>query len=495
MLILSISTLFILAICSLIHSERPHVQATREGIGLEQQLNKLIDSESDLKGALSGISIRNATTGEIFYSRIGDTRLKPASNLKLFTAAAALSVLGADYTFSTEVLTDGEVKKKLLDGNLYVKGKGDPTLLKADFDQMAMDLKTLGINSIKGNLIGDDTWYDDIRHSRDMNWSDETYYYGAQISALTASPDEDYDAGTVIVKVSPSEVEGEKPSIILQPATKYVELINHATTVESNGKKEITIERMHGTNTIFVEGTIPKNVRSTREWIAVWEPTLYTLELFKQSLEENGIQINGSLKSAATPINAQILKSYQSQPLSELLIPFMKLSNNVHGEILVKEMGRIVKGEGSWEKGLEVLESELAKFGVQTDTIELRDGSGISHINLVPPNELTSLLFSIQKEAWFDHFLHSLPVSGAPERMIGGTLRNRMLNSPAQWQVKAKTGTIASVSSLSGYVDTRSGERLIFSIILNNLLDHSKGKLIEDKIAVILAEHKNELDW
>ena len=487
-LILSISTLFILAICSLIHSERPHVQATREGIGLEQQLNKLIDSESDLKGALSGISIRNAATGEILYSRMGDTRLKPASNLKLFTAVAALSVLGADYTFSTEVLTDGEVKNKLLDGNLYVKGKGDPTLLKADFDQMARDLKTLGINRIKGNLIGDDTWYDDIRHSRDMNWSDETYYYGAQISALTASPDEDYDAGTMIVEVKPGADIGKKPSIVLHPRTKYVEINNQASTVEEDGENKITIKRVHGKNTIIVEGTIPKNVKSKKEWVAVWEPTPYALDLFKQSLEECGIHLEGSVKTASTPMNAQVLKKYQSQPLSELLLPFMKLSNNTLGEILVKEMGKVAKGEGSWDKGLEVLTSELTKLGVNTDTIELRDGSGISHINLVPPNEITSLLFSVQKEAWFDHFLYSLPVSGSPERMIGGTLRNRMLNSPAQWQVRAKTGTIASVSSLSGFVETMSGERLIFSIILNNLMNDAKGKMIEDKIAVILAE-------
>ncbi|KOP82536.1 D-alanyl-D-alanine carboxypeptidase/D-alanyl-D-alanine-endopeptidase [Cytobacillus solani] len=487
-LILSISIMFILAICSLIHSKQLPVQAIEDSIGLEQKLNNLIHSEPDLKGALTGISVRNAATGEILYSQMGETRLKPASNLKLFTAAAALSILGADYTFQTEILTDGEVKKNILSGNLYVRGKGDPTLLKANFDQMAKDIKSLGIIEIKGDLIGDDTWYDDVRYSRDMNWSDETYYYGAQISALTVSPDEDFDAGTVIVEVKPGTEIGKEPSIDLQPTTEYVEIINHAKTVGSDEEKTITIERIHGTNTIIVEGTIPEKAKSKKEWIAVWEPTHFALELFKQTLEENGIQVDGSQRFAATPMNASILKSYQSKPLSELLIPFMKLSNNVHGEVLVKEMGRVVKGEGSWEKGLEVLASELSELGVRTNTIELRDGSGISHINLVPPNEITSLLFAVQKERWFNHFLHSLPVSGAPERMIGGTLRNRMLNSPAQWQVRAKTGSIASVSSLSGYVDTKSGERLIFSIILNNLLNDAKGKLIEDKIALVLAE-------
>lgn len=485
---LSLSIMFIVGIGALIYTERPTVQAIDKSFELKQQVDQLVASEADLNGALAGISIRNAATGEILYSRMGDIRLKPASNLKLFTAAAALSVLGADYTFKTELLSNGKVMKNILNGNLYIRGKGDPTLLKTDFDQMAKDLKAKGINEIKGDLIGDDTWYDDVRYSRDMNWSDESYYYGAQISALTASPDEDYDAGTVVVEVKPGNEIGDKASISLQPKTSYVEIINHASTVEADGDKNITIERRHGTNTIIVEGTIPKKARSTKEWIAVWEPAHYTLELFKQSLAEYGIHVNGRQKAASTPLNAQILNSYQSPTLSELLLPFMKLSNNVHGEILVKEMGRVVKGEGSWEKGLEVVKSEISKFGVKADSIEFRDGSGISHINLVPPNEITSLLYAIQKETWFDDFLQSLPVSGAPERKMGGTLRNRMLNSPAQWQVKAKTGSIASVSSLSGYVDTQSGERLIFSIILNNLLDEAKGKIIEDKIAEILAE-------
>lgn len=480
--------MFIIAICSLINSERFPARATDASIGLEQQLNHLINSEPDLKGGLAGISIRNAKTSEILYSRMGDVRLKPASNLKLFTAAAALSVLGPNYTFSTEILTDGQVKKNILNGNLYLRGKGDPTLLKSNFDKIARDIKALGINKIQGDLIGDDTWYDDVRYSRDMNWNDETYYYGAQISALTASPDEDYDAGTVIVEVKPGNDIGKKPSIILQPKTDYVEIINHAITGESDEEKNITIERTHGTNTIIVKGMIPKDTKSAREWVAVWEPTYYAIDLFKQSLEEYGIHVDGRIRTDSAPINAQMLKSYQSQPLSELLLPFMKLSNNGHGETLIKEMGRVVKGEGSWEKGLEVVESEISKLGVHTETIEIRDGSGISHINLIPPNEITSLLFAVQKERWFNQFFYSLPVSGAPERMIGGTLRDRMLNSPAQWQVRAKTGSIASVSSLSGYVDTNSGERLIFSIILNNLLNDAKGKRIEDKIAVILAE-------
>ncbi|MET3695701.1 D-alanyl-D-alanine carboxypeptidase/D-alanyl-D-alanine-endopeptidase (penicillin-binding protein 4) [Bacillus oleivorans] len=455
---------------------------------ITQRLNQYLQNEPKLRGAIAGISIRSRETGEILYEHHSDIRLRPASNLKLFTSAAALSVLGEDYTFETDVLTDGELEGEVLKGNLYLRGKGDPTLLPKDIDLFAKTLREQGIREIQGDLIGDDTWYDNIRYSVDLTWTDETFYYGAQVSALTISPSEDYDTGTVLVTIKPGKI-GEQPTLSLDPDTDYVKIVNQAVTVAAGSDVETDIEpeREHGGNTIYIKGTIPENTPEEKIWVAVWEPTEYALALFRQSLKKYGIELKGNLKIGETTKKTKVLTNHTSIPLKELLIPFMKLSNNGHGEMLVKEMGKVVYGEGSWDKGLEVLREELEKLGVNTSTLVLRDGSGISHVNLIPAHEVSQLLFSVQSQPWFPAFLQSLPIGGEKERMVGGTLRERMGTNELQGKIKAKTGTIETVSSLSGYIDTKNGEQWIFSVILNNLLDSELGKQVEDEIVEILV--------
>ncbi|WP_052404797.1 D-alanyl-D-alanine carboxypeptidase/D-alanyl-D-alanine endopeptidase [Bacillus rubiinfantis] len=452
-----------------------------------EELAKIIKKDPALQGATVGVSIRNASNGQIIYQHQGNLRLRPASNMKLLTAAAALKVLGENYTFSTEVVTDGKVKGKRLRGNLYLRGKGDPTLLVKDFDVLAIRLKSAGIEKIQGDLLGDDTWYDDVRYAIDVPWSDETTYYGAQISALSASPTADYDAGTINVNVQANKVIGKRPLVKLTPNTNYVTIVNAATTTDQKEKTNITIKRTHGSNTIHITGTIPVHSKEISEGTAVWNPSTYALKLFQQSLIKQGIELTGSLKMAAVPKNGNIILKRNSIPLKELLVPFMKLSNNTHGEILVKEMGKTTSSEGSWDAGLAVLNSVLAQWGLNTKSILIRDGSGISHVTGIPANEISQLLYAVQEEKWFPVYLNSLPVAGIPEKLIGGSLRYRMNTPDLLGKVRAKTGTLSTVSSLSGYVTTRSGKTLIFSILINNLLDEKQGKRIEDQLVSIIA--------
>lgn len=459
------------------------------GSSFDQQLLHLLANKK-LSGAISGISIRKAVTGEVIYERGGDIRLRPASNMKLLTAAAALETLGQNYVFTTELYTDGVINGDVLTGNLYIKGKGDPTLLQSDLDTLATMIKNKGIKTIVGDVIGDDSWYDHERYSADMIWSDESEYYGAAISALTIAPNQDYDSATVIVDVAPGMNVGEGTTVEVKPHTDYLKIVNLAKTVSADGKKELKIIREHRSNTITITGTIPVKSSRMRQWVALWEPTVYTTHVFKNALLAQGIQQVGIVKAGKVPNQAKRLATHDSMPLAQLLIPFMKLSNNAHAEHLVKEMGKVIYDEGSWGTGLKVIESTAQSLGMNTASLKLRDGSGISQINLISANELTKLLYAVQDKGWYPAFVHSLPVAGASDRFVGGTLRNRMKSTFASGNVQAKTGTLTATSALSGYVTTKSGERFIFSILFNNFVDGDSITKIQDDIVILLAEQE-----
>jgi len=318
------------------------------------------------------------------------------------------------------------------------------------------------------------------------------YYYGSQVSALTLSPNTDYDTGTVIVEVLPAAKTGAAAVVTVSPETGYVTIVNRAVTGSKGDQSTIKVEREHGTNRIIVEGTIPLEGSASRTWVSVWEPTGYVLDVFRRALNAEGISVEGILSeplTGITPDGATLLASKESAPLRDILIPFMKLSNNGIAEMLTKEMGRIVYNEGSWERGLQVIRDTVAQFGMDPRRILLRDGSGMSHLTMIPSDQLSMLLYSVQKADWYPLFEQSLPVAGASDRMTGGTLRWRLLGTAAQGKVKAKTGSLNTVSSLAGYVTTRDGEKLIFSILINNYLVNSV-RPIEDAIVVELAKLK-----
>lgn len=466
------------------------------GVENKQPISGILDTtkveeillDTRLEGATTAISIRQASNGEIIYAHLGDVRVRPASVMKLLTGAAALEALDEKHTFKTELYTDGEVKNGILQGSLYIRGQGDPTLKEEDLNQFVAQLKTIGIKGIDGDIYGDDSWYDADRLSQDLNWSDESNYTGAQVSALTVSPNEDYDAGTVIVEVYPAATVGDAATIRTVPETDYIEIVNKTETTKKDSTNQIKVERAHGSNRIAVSGTIPLGFKKARAWASVWEPTDYVLSLLKKNLTSEGIYIvpTSQMSRKKVPEGATLLASKESMPLKELFIPFMKLSNNGHGEVLVKEMGRVMGGEGSWYKGLSVMGKTLAQMGIDMESLLLRDGSGMSHKTLVTANEVTKLLHIVQTKSWYPTFSHSLPVAGHDERLVGGTLRYRMKGTVAEGHVTAKTGTLNGVTSLSGYVQTKNSGELIFSIIVNNHLDETTDTVI-DQLAVEIA--------
>ena len=451
---------------------------------LRLDLDAILD-QPGIADAHASVQVRTAT-GDTLYDREGGERLLPASNAKLFSSTAALEVLGTDHRFTTSVLTDAERRGSVLRGDLYLRGQGDPTLLAGDYDALAAKVAAEGVERVSGRLVADDTWYDTTRLGNSWGWDDEPYYYSGQVSALTVSPNQDYDAGTVIVEVRPGAKAGDKPALSLVPATGYVHVVNDATT-KASGSTTISVEREHGTNTINVTGAIAVGAGVSQDWATVWEPTGYAADVFRRALARHGVRVSGRTSYAATPGDATLLASHDSMPLAELLVPFLKLSNNGHAEVLVKEMGRKAAGEGTWSAGLAAEADALDGLGVDTGALRLVDGSGLSRQDFVPPTQVTNLLVGARGRPWFDTWYAALPIAGESDRFVGGTLRSRMVGTAAAGNVHAKTGSLTAVSALSGYVTSADGEPLVFSVLQNYYLGVN-AKQVEDQIAIRLAE-------
>lgn len=440
-----------------------------------------------LRGAEVGLVVRDADTGATVFDNGGGQQLLPASNAKLLTSTAALDVLGPDYKFSTSVLADGRRTGPVQNGDLYLKGTGDPTMLGPDYDALAAKVAARGVRLVHGDLVADDTWFDSTRLGTGWSWDDEPYYYSGQISALTMAPDTDYDAGSVIVTITPAKA-GKAPKLTVTPDNGTLKIVNTATTGAAGSDTSVSVDRDHGTNTIRVTGTIAADADPDEEWVTVWNPTAYVAQLFRNALARHGVHVLGKTEFRATPAGAKAVTSHESMPLSRLLTPFLKLSNNMHAEILTKAIGRAKSGEGSWDAGIAGIKADLPSLGLDPAALRLVDGSGLSRMDSVTAAELCDLLRAARSKPWFDAWYQALPIAGNPDRAIGGTLRNRMKNTAAANNLHGKTGSLTGVSSLSGYVTAANGEHFVFSMLSNNYLGGAPTG-IQDAVGVRLAEN------
>ncbi|WP_055696680.1 D-alanyl-D-alanine carboxypeptidase/D-alanyl-D-alanine endopeptidase [Streptomyces silaceus] len=455
--------------------------------GLPEAIDAVL-GDPRMEGGVASVVVADAASGDVLYQHRSSGRLMPASNTKLLTSAAAMELLGPDHRFTTDVLSDGKRQGSVLRGDLYLRGTGDPTTLAKDYDQLAAKIADSGVRKVSGRLVADDTRFDAKRIGDYWSGDDESAYYAAQISALSVAPDTDYDTGTVIVEVAPGAKAGDKPRVTVTPKTDYVDIDLRATTVAEGGTDAITVERQHGKNTITVSGTVPVGGDTTKEWATVWEPTGYAAAVFRDALAAHGVKVSGPTRTGvATPKGARQLASHDSMPLKELMVPFMKLSNNMHAESLTKAMGYKATGRpGSWDDGIAAIGGYLKTADVDPGKIRQVDGSGLSRKDNVAAEQYIKLLRSVKGEPWFADWYASLPVACAPGKFAGGTLRTRMCGTPAALNVHAKTGTLTGASALSGYVKDKDGRELVFSIILNNYMPASV-KALEDAIVVTLA--------
>ncbi|MGI3786570.1 MAG: D-alanyl-D-alanine carboxypeptidase/D-alanyl-D-alanine endopeptidase [Janthinobacterium lividum] len=450
---------------------------TRLGSRLSSILN---DARSRTE---TDVSVLDAKTGAVVYSRRSTRASMPASNTKIMTAVAAMHVLGPDYRFSTDVVRRGKVSSGVLHGSLYLVGHGDPTSRQSDYAALARKVRAAGITKVTGPLVADGSFFDAQRYNPGWSTSYASEYYAAQTAALTVAPDVDLDTGTVIVKVK-GGARGGRPTLTTTPgaAKKYLHLVDRATTT---GSTSLSLSRRLGGNSITVRG----HVRSGGSWsglVTVDKPELYAAAVFRRELTRQHVDVEGGTRLGTTPASRRTRVARDtSMTLSKLLVPFLKLSNNLHAEALTKTMGALDGRPGSWSAGLRRTTAYLRGLGVPMKGVTLTDGSGVTRRNRITPIALTRTLVEVRDEPWWRAFDTALPVAGVDSHWVGGTLRHRMNGTRAADNAHAKTGSLTGVTALSGYVTGRDGRRYAFSMLSSYA--GATPRPVENELVVMLA--------
>ncbi len=449
--------------------------------GLQQEMDRLLSVEW-LKYGFCGIVVRDLRTGETLYQRESERLLIPASCTKLVTTAAALQLLGADYRYRTQVCMRGRLETDgTLKGDLVLRGGGDATLTLNDLKQLAQKVRAAGVQRVEGLLLYDDSWLDAERYGFGWNIDDEPFGYQAQMSALCV------ERNAVRLYARPARQLGEPSQLRLDPPTDYVQVVNLTRTTERGSPARLSATRLHALNRLIVSGTIP--LGSDEVLIgrySVENPSRFTAVLFRDTLHEAGVVISNRIAPLlnADPSAEQLIAEQLSPPMREIVALINKPSDNLLAETVLKTIGRERRGRGTTDAGLEAVREFLQQAGLEMDAVNIVDGSGLSRINGISAENLVRLLTFMARSPNAEAFRASLPVYG-----VDGTLRNRLRDTPVQGNAFAKTGSLYRVSTIAGYLRTRSGRELVFAILMNNYTaSGSDARNLQDQIVRLLWE-------
>jgi D-alanyl-D-alanine carboxypeptidase/D-alanyl-D-alanine-endopeptidase (penicillin-binding protein 4) len=437
-----------------------------------------------------GAVIQSLDTGKIWYERNANKLFMPASNQKILTTSAALSVLGPDFRFKTTVAHTGGIEGNTLAGDLVVFGTGDPTFYERWLDdsrdvfrEWAGQLKDKGIRRITGNVVGDDNAWDDENVGNGWALDNLDAWYSAPYSALQLN--EDYIDFNI---VPPAAVDGEVRIVPNVPSNYYT--IENNLTAVAEGRASVSVSRKYGTNHFVFNGTVVAGSDAFERSPSIWNPTLFYVTVLKEVLEEEGINVDGEARDCddlpgwnASPDGLPTLIVHESPRLADILTMLMKRSQNLYAETMVHTLGWNENGKGTFRGGREVVQRVLADFGVDPEGYRYMDGSGLTRYNFVSPRQVTDILIGMDKGPYREIWFEALPIAG-----VDGTLRNRMKGTPAEGNVHAKTGTISNVRGLSGYVTTADGERIVFSFLVNAHLRSSRDtETVTDGVLALIA--------
>lgn len=431
---------------------------------LTRALQSVIDT-TVLKTARVSVQVRSLDDGTVIYSRDGEELLNPASNVKLFTAAAALAKLGPEFRYDTEFFTDPDFKagRAGVAKTLFVRGKGDPTLTTERLTGIVSDLIHAGLKEVSGDLVLDESYFDLERlpPGYDQEWGDKAYL--APTGALSLN------WNTVGVYLRPGENVGERAMAELEPASEYFTLESALVTGTKTQRRytvSINPDKDKVRQKVEVKGVVPVEKGTWSQWKKVDAPALYFGYTLKSLLAHRGVKVKGRIHTGTVAAGSRMLTVSQSETLDVVLKKLSKHSSNFVAEQLIKTLGAELKGApGTTEKGITAVEDFLAsEVGLSRGSYVMKNGSGLNDTNRFSAAQTNRLLaYMVSKFSLMPEYLSALPIAGKD-----GTLKYRFEGSEAVWRLRAKTGTLENVSALSGYVQSTGGERFVFSIMVND---------------------------
>ncbi len=463
---------------------------------LKRELDAALDQGSYAR-ADWGVLVVSLDRGDTLFARSPSVPLSPASNMKVLTSAAALHYLGPDYRFTTWLLADGPIRDGVLEGDLILYGTGDPGISdrffptrSTVFETLAEDLRAAGIHRIQGSVIGDGSRYTGDLRSLEWEVGDLNEWFAAPSGALS------YNENVVSLRIAPGLV-GGPPEIGSIPDHTGLPTMNEARTVGAGSRSPLAIVREDPDEPVRVVGDIRAGSRDVWRQMTITDPALFAAHGLTHVLRDAGVSVQGdpgSTGEGATPATHQrqvqgsdylpVLAIHQSPPLSRYLEAVNQRSHNLYADLILKTLGFEMFGEGSFEAGERAVLLYLAGIGVPTEEIRILDGSGLAPGNRVTPASLVSVLASVAESPGWEAFWESLPEAGA------SNMNRRMSRTAAAGNLRAKTGTISRVSSLSGFVRTAEGEQLAFAIIGNRLPSQYGAKRLEDRVGEALASYR-----
>lgn len=444
-------------------SHPPILYEQTGNIRFKKKISKLIH-DSNLSVNM-GIEIRSIATGETLYGMNNDQLLTPASNVKIFTTASALNTLGPNYQFLTQITENGK--------NICLRGTGDPNLSLMHLDSLAQ-LVSAKYQSID-SLFLDDTYFDDFHYGNGWMWDEGSWEYSAPVGALSLQ------GNCVEIIYKPGKINQPVP-LNFNPTSIFYTVENSAITVEDTiDYQPFKIERdwVKQSNTFFISGELLRYSKPDTIKRNIVNPTFFTGTIFKEMLHDKGAQVQHIKKGQL--LNGRILFDHRSDSLFYLTRQMMHDSDNLIAEILLKSLGNPKDESGSWKSGINTLKSFLANLPnenkIDTSKIRIADGSGLSRYNLASPSQFVNVLDAMYHHKYRNFYLHSFPLGGEKN----STLEERLINTGNK--IRAKTGSLSGVSTLSGYAFSDKFGPLAFSIMMNGYVGSPKPyQDLQDKI-------------